>query len=105
MAIGSLFFASLVAAMNVLMGVAIALTNFWLLEQLVKRMASQKKKSFIRLILIFIAKLAVLFGVIGFVVLKVPIQVIPFLLGLSAVVMGIVLQGIMDLLFSQQDLA
>ena len=102
MLVGSLFVVSRVATISIGIGVGIAVANFWLLEQLVVKLLSQKKRSLTRLVLIFLAKVLILFGVIGFVVLKVPIEALPFLLGLSCIVIGIVLEGIMGF-FRQPD--
>jgi hypothetical protein len=103
MLVGSLFFVDQAATMSVGIGVAIAIANFWLLERLVNALVGKKKINLRRLILIFIAKVAVLFGVLGFVVLKVPLEAFAFLLGLSCIVLGIMIEGVTDLFGGSQS--
>ncbi len=91
------------ATLSVAIGIAIAVANFWLLERLVTGLINREETSSKRLLLIFIAKAAVLFGVLGYVVLKVPIVVVPFLVGLSCIVIGIVLEGIWGLVGPQTE--
>jgi hypothetical protein len=105
MLVGSLFFTNQAATMSIGIGVAIAVANFWLLERLVKALVSQKEVNSGRVVLIFIVKLLVLFGVLGFVMLKVPVEALAFLFGLSCIVVGIVFEGITSLLFVQQGQA
>ncbi len=103
MLIWSLFFVNREAAASVLIGVLIALANFWLLERLAIGLLGRKKASTTRLVLMFIAKMAILFGVLAFVVLRVPIQPLYFLLGLSCIVVGIVAEGIIGMFSSQVE--
>lgn len=101
--VGSLFFLSVEAAISVSIGIAIALVNFWLLERLVKGLVSQEVKKPLRLVLIFVLKVGFIFGALSIVILKMSIETVPFLLGLSCVVGGILLEGISGL-FSTQNL-
>ena len=97
--IGSLVWGSQVAFLSVLVGIGVALANFWLLERLVTGLIHRESRNTKRLFVTFVVKLILVFGVIGFVVLKVPLAMGWLLLGLSCVVAGIVLEGVQGLLF------
>jgi hypothetical protein len=97
MLIGSLYFGNVEAAFSVAIGMAIAIVNFWLLERLIQKILGGGPKQPKRLILLFVAKVVLLLGVLGFVVLKVPMQAGYFLLGLSCIVGGIILEGLTGL--------
>lgn len=87
------------AAVSVLVGIVVALLNFWLLERLVSGILHRQTAGFKRLLPAFAAKGLILFGLLGFVVLKVPLEMGYFLLGLSCVVAGIILEGFQGLFF------
>ena len=102
--VGTLYFVGHEALVSVGLGVGIATINFWLLERLVTGLVDRNRIRRRQLLIIFLSKAALLFGVLGYVVLKVPIQAGPFLLGLSCIVMGIVLEGITGLFSSREIL-
>ncbi len=98
---GSWVFFSQTAAVSALLGVVIAIANFWLLERLVSGFASKQKVSPAKLLVIFLCKALVMFGAIGFVVMKLSIEAVPFLIGLSCLVIGITLDGLLGALKSR----
>lgn len=87
------------AVFSVGIGIAVALLNFWLLERLVSGLLQRQTASIKRLLAAFAAKGLILFGMLGYVVLKVPLEIGYFLLGLSCVVAGIILEGLQGLFF------
>jgi len=101
--VGVMVFLSIKAGVSVGIGMALALTNFWLLERLVKEVVKAGSPNKRRLIAMIVAKGIVFFGILGFVVMKVPIEAGPLLLGLSCVVGGIVLEGIKNIFVGQSE--
>ena len=97
--LGSVIWASPRAGISVAVGILLALANFWLLERLVSGILNRQATSSKRLLLTFATKILILFGLIGLVVLKMPLDMAFFLLGLSCVVAGIVLEGLQGLFF------
>jgi hypothetical protein len=85
---------------SVLSGSLIALANFWLLERLVGGLigrADGRAVNMGKMLLTFVAKLAIILGVLALVMMQTPIEIIPFLIGLSCVFVGIVFEGVTGL--------
>ncbi len=97
MVIGSLIWFSKEVSLSVAVGAVVALANFWLLEYLIRGMFQRGSRKSYRLLLSFLAKGVLVFGGLALVVKTIALDPVPLLVGLSAVVMGIVWEGLVGL--------
>lgn len=99
MAVGSLYFRSARITLSVLAGAAIIITSFELTNLVISRTLGQKKRSVMAFIIIALLKLTLLGLILWFLIVKMPVHALAFIVGLTTMIIAIGFVG----LYNEKD--
>ena len=91
--LGSLFWRSLNLTYSLAIGLLIGGANLYLITQIVRILLGTKEASHLKIVVLFLLKILILFGIIGLLILKGNVSAVPFLVGVLGVPMVIFIVG------------